>query len=213
VIQIVSPEIERYAAEHTTGEAPYFATIAETTQRETAAPQMMTGRIEGRFLAMLVHLLQPQLVVDVGTFTGYSALSMAEALPPGGRVITCDLNEEHIALARKHFEASPYGDRIELRAGPALDTLQAIDEPIDFAFIDADKTNYANYYDVLLPKLTERGAIAVDNVLWSGQVLDPEDKSESTEAIRAFNDKVRDDPRVQCVMTTIRDGVTLIRKR
>ena len=213
MIGIVSPDVERYAEEHTTGEAPYFAAIAEATRQETAAPQMMTGRIEGRFLAMLVHLLQPQLVVDVGTFTGYSALSMAEALPPGGRVITCDLNEEHIALARKHFEASPYRDRIELRVGPALDTLATIDEPIDFAFIDADKTNYANYYDVLLPKLTERGAIAVDNVLWSGQVLDPEDKSESTEAIRAFNDKVRDDPRVQCVMTTIRDGVTLIRKR
>ena len=210
---IVAPEVEQYAEERTTPPPAYLQVLAEETERTMAAPQMMVGALEGRFLEMLVFALQPQLVLEIGMFTGYSSLSMAAALPPGGRIVTCDVDPKAEEVARRHIEASPYSDRIEIRMGPALDTIASLEGPFDLVFIDADKTNYRNYYDAVLPKVATHGMIAVDNVLWSGQVIDPEDKSDNTEALRAFNDKVRDDSRVQCVMTTIRDGVTLIRKR
>src|SRR5205823_6920741 len=170
----------------------------------------MVGALEGRFLEMLVFALQPHLVLEIGMFTGYSSLSMAAALPPGGRIVTCDVDPKAEEVARRHIEASPYSDRIEVRMGPALETIATLDGPFDFVFIDADKTNYRNYYDAVLPKLAERGAIAVDNVLWSGAVLDAGDQSPDTVAIREFNDYVGRDRRVTCVMLTIRDGVTLI---
>lgn len=209
----IPPEIEAYAVAHSSPEPPYFAAVAEATFAETSAPQMLTGTLEGRFLKMLAALVRARLAVDIGTFTGYSALSIAEALPSDGRVITCEISEAHAAIARRHFAASPVGDRIELRMGPALDTIASLDGPIDLVFIDADKTNYRNYYEAVLPKLAPTGVIAVDNVLWSGRVLDGSDHSPDTVALREFNDHVVADPRVECVMLTIRDGVTLIRRR
>ena len=152
-------------------------------------------------------------MLEIGTFTGYSSLCMAAALPPGGRLITCEIDPERAASARRHFEASPWSNRIELRVGPALETLAALDGPFDVVFIDADKTNYRNYYEAVLPKLADRGVIAVDNVLWDGRVLDPDDDSADTRAIAELNELVRDDPRVVAVMATVRDGVTLIRRR
>jgi caffeoyl-CoA O-methyltransferase len=210
---IVSEEVDRYAAAHTSAEPDWLARAAEITQRETTAPGMLTGHVEGRFLEFLVWALEPRLVVEVGTFTGYGSLSMAAALPSGGRVITCEIDERHAELARANFAASPYADRIELRVGPALDTINAIDERIDFAFIDADKEGYLSYYDAIVPKLSERGVIAADNVLWSGSVADPTVTEGQTQAIRTFNDHVLADERVSCVMTTIRDGITLIRRK
>jgi len=210
---IVTPEIEQYAADHTTGEPDHLTTLAEETRSSTESPQMMVGPLEGRFLSMLIAMQQPQLVLEIGTFTGYSALSMAAALPAGGRIITCDVSEKHVAIARRHIESSPYADVIEVRLGPALDTITGLDGPFDFVFIDADKPSYAAYYDAVLPKLAERGVLAVDNVLWSGRVLDPDDRDEHTKAIRAFNDKVAADTSVEAVMLTVRDGVTLVRRR
>jgi caffeoyl-CoA O-methyltransferase len=209
---IVAPEIEQYAEEHTTPPPDHLRALAEETQRTMAAPQMMVGALEGRFLEMLVFALQPQLVLEIGMFTGYSSLSMAATLPPGGRIITCDVDPKAELVARRHIEASPYSDRIEIRMGPALDTIADLDGPFDLVFIDADKTNYRNYYDAVLPKLAEHGMIAVDNVLWSGQVIDPNDTSDNTEALRGFNDYVRSDSRVVNVVCTIRDGVTLVRR-
>ncbi len=173
---------------------------------------MMVGQVEGRFLEFLVFLSQARLVVEIGTFTGYSSLSMAPALPPGGRIVTCDIDPETNAIARRHAAASPWADRIEFRLGPALETLATLDGPFDLVFIDADKTSYLAYYEAVLPKLAERGVIAVDNVLWGGAVVDPSDETEDTAALRAFNATVAADPRVVCVMLTVRDGVTLIRK-
>jgi caffeoyl-CoA O-methyltransferase len=170
------------------------------------------GPLEGRFLEQLVFALQPQLVLEIGMFTGYSSLSMAAALPAGGRIITCDVDPKAEAIARRHIAASPYADRIEIRMGPALDTIATLDGPFDLAFIDADKTNYHNYYDAVLPKLSARGVIAVDNVLWSGQVINPDADDDNTVALREFNDHVNADPRTINVMCTIRDGVTLIRR-
>jgi caffeoyl-CoA O-methyltransferase len=211
---IVEPRIEEYAVAHTSPEPALFATLAEETRASTSAPTMMVGTLEGRFLSFVVAMLRPQLVLEIGTFTGYSALSMAESLPPGGRIITCDISEEHVAIARRHIEASPYGDRIEIKVGPALDRVRGLDGPFDLAFIDADKTGYLDYYEAILPKLAERGVIAVDNVLWSGRVVgDGAGDDENTAALQRFNDHVVADERVVCVMLPLRDGVTLIRRR
>lgn len=209
----VDPRIEDYLAEHTSGEPGHFATLAEETRAATSAPGMMVGTVEGRFLAALVAMKRPQRVLEIGTFTGYSALSMAESLPPGGRIVSLDVSEEHVAIARRHIAASPYADRIEVRVGPALATLEELDGPFDFVFIDADKENYVAYYEAVLPKLAADGVIAIDNVLWSGRVLDPSDTSADTQAIRALNDRVVADDRVQAVMLSVRDGVTLVRRR
>ncbi len=213
---IVDPRIEEYAVAHSTPEPPHFAALAEETRAATSAPQMMVGTLEGRFLSFLVTMLRPQLVLEVGTFTGYSALSMAEALPPGGRIVTCDISEDHVAIARRHIDASPHREQIDIRVGPAIDTLKSLDGPFDLAFIDADKTGYLDYYEAIVPKLAPGGVIAVDNVLWSGRVLDdaPVDEGdESTRALREFNDHVVADERVECVMLPLRDGVTLVRLR
>ena len=212
-IEIADARVESYAVAHTTGEPAYFAALAERTRAETDAPEMMVGTLEGRFLAALVALARPQLVLELGTFTGYSALSMAGSLPPGGRIITCDISEEHVAMARRNFAASPHADRIEVRVGPALDSIASLDGPFDFVFIDADKVGYLSYYEALLPKLAADGVIVVDNVLWSGRLLDSSDDSAGTRAIREFNDHVAADERVEVVMLTVRDGVSLIRPR
>ncbi|HLH28016.1 MAG TPA: class I SAM-dependent methyltransferase, partial [Acidimicrobiales bacterium] len=143
---------------------------------------------------------------------GYSALAMAAALPPGGRITTCEFSEVHAEFARRHIAASPYSDRIEVVVGPAARTLDGLEGPFDFVFIDADKTGYPGYYEAVLPKLAERGLIAVDNTLWSGRVLDPADTSADTEALRRFNDDLARDQRVVVVQTTVRDGVTLVRR-
>jgi caffeoyl-CoA O-methyltransferase len=156
---------------------------------------------------------RPQVVLEIGTFTGYSALSMAETLPAGGRIITCDISEDHLAIARRQIAASPYADRIEIRQGPALETIESLPGPFDLVFIDADKPAYRDYYEATLAKLAPEGVIVVDNVLWSGRPLDPEQVDRSTAAIREFNDLVVADDRVEVVMLTVRDGVSLIRHR
>jgi caffeoyl-CoA O-methyltransferase len=213
-MDIANPLVEAYAIAHTSPEPAYFADLAARTRAETAAPAMMVGTLEGRFLAAVVAMVRPQRVLEIGTFTGYSALSMAEALPPGGRIVTCDISEEHVALARRHIAASPYEDRIEIRVGPAIDTIAGLDGPFDLVFIDADKQSYVDYYEATLPKLAPEGVLLVDNVLWSGEVVDEVVTDDPTVAtMRAFNDHVRADPRVEVVMLTIRDGVSIIRHR
>lgn len=210
---ITDPAIEAYAIAHTTAEPAWFASLADNTRASTQAPGMMVGTLEGRFLKFLVAMVRPRLVVEIGTFTGYSALSMAEGLPRGGRIVTCEVSEAHAALARRHIAATPYADRIEIRMGPALDTIAGLDGPFDLVFVDADKTNYDNYVEAVLGKLSDGGVIAVDNVLWRGQVLDPAVNDPDTAALKAFNEKWAADDRVEVVMLPIRDGVSLIRRR
>ena len=212
-IEIADPRVEQYAAEHTTPEPPWFATLAEETRNATRAPTMMVGTLECRLLTALVAMLRPHSVLEIGTFTGYSALSMAEALPPDGRIVTCDISEEHLAIARRHIAASPYAGVIEIRSGPALETIATLPGPFDLVFIDADKTSYSAYFEATLAKLAPDGVILVDNVLWSGRVLDPAITEPDTAAIKAFNDQVFADDRVEVVMLTVRDGVSLIRHR
>jgi caffeoyl-CoA O-methyltransferase len=210
---VVDPDIERYALEHTTPEPEPLRALAEETRRTLASHGMMVGPLEGRFLATLVGVAGARRVLEIGMFTGYSALSMAAALPPGGQVVTCEVDPDRAAIARRHIEASPWADRIEIRMGPALDTLATLDGPFDLVFVDADKREYARYYDAALPLLADRGLMVVDNVLWGGKVLDGADPDDDTRAIAAFNDMVAADPRVETVMLTIRDGVSLIRRR
>ena len=205
--------MERYVEEHTTAPPDYLLALAQETRDTLEAPQMLSGPVEGRFLEALVHATNARLVLDIGTYSGYSALSMAAGLAEGGKVVTCDINEKSVEVARRYIEKSPFADRIDIRIGPALETIAALDGPYDFVFIDADKTNYLNYYEAVLPKLSDRGLIAADNTLWSGRVVDPSDTTGDTEALKAFNDRVRDDQRVICVQTTVRDGVTLVWKR
>jgi caffeoyl-CoA O-methyltransferase len=171
---------------------------------------MMVGRLEGRFLGVLVSSLRARRVLEVGTFTGYSSISMALALPSGGRVITCDVNEETTAIARRYAEEAGVADRIDYRLGPGVETIAQLDGPFDLVFIDADKENYVNYYEATLPLLADGGLIVVDNTLWSGRVVDEDDDEVTTRAIRALNDHVSADPRVENVLLTVRDGMNLV---
>jgi caffeoyl-CoA O-methyltransferase len=209
---IVEPQIEEYAEGHTSPDGELFERLAEETRAKTSAPQMMVGRIEGGFLAMLVQLRGARRILELGTFTGYSSISMASALPPGGSIITCDVDPEATGIARRYMDESGYGDRIEIRLGPALETIGSLEGPFDLVFIDADKPNYKAYYEAVLPLLAENGLVIADNVLWSGRVVE-DDGDESTLAIKDFNEHVRNDARVISVMLTVRDGMTLIRKR
>ena len=209
---IVPDEIEQYAAEHTTPPTELLARLAEETRATLAAPQMLTGTIEGRFLELLVYGMGARRVLEIGTYSGYSSISMAAGLPPDGHIDTCEVEEEHATVARRYIEEAGLSDRITVHLGPALETLSRLDGPFDFVFIDADKENYVNYYEDVLPKLAERGLIAADNTLWSGRVLDDANEDEGTQAIKAFNEHVRGDSRVVSVQLTVRDGVTLIRR-
>jgi caffeoyl-CoA O-methyltransferase len=208
---IVNEEIEEYAAEHTTPVGELFERLAEETRAKTTAPQMMVGRIEGQFLARLVRVSGARRILEFGTFTGYSSISMASALPPDGLIITCDVDPDATAIARRYMDESGFGDKIEIRLGPALETIGTLEGPFDIVFIDADKPNYIAYYEAALPLLAENGLVIADNVLWSGRVLE-EEADESTNAIKEFNEHVQADSRVVSVMLTVRDGMTLIQK-
>jgi caffeoyl-CoA O-methyltransferase len=207
---IVEPEVEEYAEAHSTSMAELFGRLAAETREKTTAPQMMVGQLEGRFLAVLVHTLRARRVLELGTFTGYSSISMALALPTGGRVITCDVDGETTAIAQRYADEAGVIDRIDYRVGPALETIATLDGPFELVFIDADKPNYVNYYEATLPLLADDGLMVVDNTLWSGRVADPKDEEATTRAIRALNDRVLDDPRVENVLLTVRDGMNLV---
>ena len=209
---IVNEDVERYAQERSTPDPGFFRRLEEETRANTTAPQMMVGPLEGQFLGWLVRLSGAQRVLEIGTFTGYSSISMALAIREGGRIVSIDVNEETTAVARRYAEEAGVADRIDYRVGPALHELEQLDGPFDLVFIDADKPNYANYYEAVLPKLSEEGFMVADNVLWSGRVVE-DDGDESTRAIKAFNEHVAADERVECLMLTVRDGMTLIRPR
>ena len=207
----IDEAIEKYAEEHTKAPSNLFERLKEETYREMNSPQMQVGRIEGGFLKMLVRLTGARRVLEIGMFTGYSALMMAEGLPEDGRIITCDVDPKAEQIAQRYFAESLNGRKIEVRMGPALETIASLTGQIDLVFIDADKENYVNYYEACFPRIRPGGLIVADNVLWSGKVIKPED--EATRAIVAFNDRVQQDPRVENVCLTVRDGVMLAWKK
>jgi caffeoyl-CoA O-methyltransferase len=209
---LVDPAVEAYAEAHTTAPPPHLEAVAAETRETLASPNMMVGRLEGRFLETLVFATGATSVLEIGTFSGYSSLAMAAGLPLGGRIVTCEIDPVHAEVAQRHIAASPYADRVEVLVGPALETVATLPGPFDLVFIDADKGSYLDYFEAVLPKLSPRGLIVADNTLWSGRILDDADTSVDTVALRAFNDRVATDGRVVAVQTTVRDGVTLIRR-
>jgi caffeoyl-CoA O-methyltransferase len=209
-MNFIDEAVEQYAEQHSAPEDELFQRLAAETREVSELPQMMVGLLEGRFLAVLVRLLRARRVLELGTFTGYSSISMAQALPPDGRLITCDVNEQTTAIARRYAEEAGAVERIDYRLGPALETIAGLDGEFDLVFIDADKENYVNYYEATLPLLARTGVMVVDNTLWSGRVADPAEDDGSVRAIRALNDRVRDDPRVDNVLLTVRDGMNLV---
>lgn len=222
-MDLIPPDIEDYAREHTRPEPDLLRRLAEETYAGMEMPTMLTGRLEGRLLKLLARLCGARRVLEIGTFTGYSALSLAEGLPEDGKVITCEIEPRHADFARRYFARSPHGRKIEIRMGPALDSLRSLAGeaaggggtggaagPFDMVFIDADKSNYPAYYERAM-ELTRPGAlIVVDNTLWSGQVLRPSDAD--SRAIDALNRRIAGDERVENVLLTVRDGVQLVRK-
>jgi caffeoyl-CoA O-methyltransferase len=200
-----------YAAAHSLRPTALVERLSEETERDFGERAvMLTGIFEAGILTMLVHATRARHVLEIGTFTGRSALAVAAALPDGGRLTTCEVDEKAAAVARRAFDTSPYGDRVDLRVGPARDTVAELPGPFDVVFIDADKGGYVGYYEAVVPKLSAHGVIAVDNTLWGGSVADPSDDSETTASLRAFNDHVAADPRTQCVLLPVGDGVMLV---
>jgi len=207
---IVEPRVEEYAAAHSSPNAGLFARLAAETQEKSDAPQMMVGLLEGQFLGALVRSTGAKRILELGTFTGYSSISMALALPGDGRLVTCDVNPETTEIARRYAAEAGVVDRIDYRIGPALDSIEQLDGEFDLVFIDADKPNYLNYYEATVPKLAPRGLMILDNTLWSGRVADPEENDENTRAIREVNDHILADQRVNNVLLTVRDGMNLV---
>lgn len=208
---LVLPEIEAYAEAHSAAESAVCRALREETYRTMDLPQMVVGPLEGAFLKVMVQMVRAGRVLEIGTFTGYSALCLAEALPETGRVLTCEIDPDAAAIARKYFAKSPHGNKIELRMGPALETLRSLNGPFHLIFIDADKANYLNYYRRALELVGETGVILIDNVLWSGDVLLQPPPDRSTAVIQELNRTIAEDPGVTAVLVTIRDGVFVVR--
>lgn len=209
---IVDPAVEAYVEAHSSPPPAHLAALAAETRASLRAPQMLTGAVEGRFLEMLVWCSGARQVLEIGTYSGYSALAMAAGLPAGGRIVTCEIDPEHAEFARRHIAQSPYAGAIEVRLGPALETIESLPGPFDLVFIDADKESYPDYYEATLPKLAERGLLVIDNTLRGGGVLALDDADERTRGMAAFNERVLSDPRVTSVLLSVRDGVTLARR-
>jgi caffeoyl-CoA O-methyltransferase len=211
----LSEELHQYLLAHgTPPDVVQQGLIDETRRLLPERAQMQIAPEQGAFMTLLASLIGARFAVEVGTFTGYSALSIARGLVPGGRLLCCDISEKFVSVGRPFWEQAGVADRIDVRIGPAIATLRSLpqERSIDLAFIDADKTGYADYYEEILARLSPRGVILVDNVLWSGSVIDPAINDADTAAIRAFNDHVVADPRVTAVMLPISDGLTVIRR-
>jgi caffeoyl-CoA O-methyltransferase len=213
MVQLINPEVLEYADAHTTALTSALEAVDASTREDFAAWGMMVGRQEGRFLELLVWATQATSVLEIGTFTGYSSIAMAAGLAKDGAIISLEVDPHHAQVARGNIAAAGYESHVSVIEGPALRSLEELQGPFDLVFIDADKVSYDAYFEAVLPKLTRHGLIVVDNTLQGGGVLASErDPHEGARALRAFNDKIVNDPRVVCVLTTVRDGVTLIRR-
>jgi caffeoyl-CoA O-methyltransferase len=204
-MEVVDPRIAEYVERFSSPHEPLLTELSDETAEELGSTDMLTGPVAGRFLELLVWAAQPLRVLEIGTFSGHSALSMAAALPPGGRIDACEINPQRAAFAQRYFDRSPHGAKITLHLGPALETIERLEGTFDLVFNDAEKNGYVGYYEAVLPRLAGRGLIVADNTLASGRVID------GTPAITKFNEHVAADPRTVQVLLSVRDGMTLIR--
>jgi caffeoyl-CoA O-methyltransferase len=210
-MDITNPDIQKYSEDHTSSENELLKKINRDTHAKVMMPRMLSGHMQGRVLAMISHMIKPHAILEIGTYTGYSALCLVEGLKPGGKLITLDINEELEHSVRQSFAASAFNDVIDYRIGNALQIIPTLNMSFDLVFIDADKENYAQYYDLVINQLPLGGYILADNVLWSGKVLDAK-SDKDTRAIKDFNRKVQEDVRVENVLLPIRDGILVMRK-
>lgn len=211
MLTMTKPEIDQYASAKSEATSDLLNELERETVETMPLSIMLTGPLEGRFLKLMVEIIGAKRVLEIGMYTGYSALSMAEGLRSDGELITCEIDPKAIAFAKKYFQRSEHGKKIVIKEGPALESIKQLKGDFDLVFIDADKVNYSNYYETVLPIVRSGGLILVDNVLYGGEVLDP--REENPRAIAAFNDRVAADQRVTCVMLPVRDGISVIRKR
>lgn len=212
MIPLLAEDLQTYIHLHTTPEPEIFDELRRETEASLPDPEMQVGRVEGTFLKLMVQVTGAKRILELGTYSGYSALAMASGLPQGGTIITCDVDPQATAVARRYFDRSPWGDKIEIAVAPAADTLAQLAQDgaeFDLVFIDADKESYCEYWEAVLPMVPSGGVILADNTLKSGAVLDPKDPSDH--GIVAFNHKVQGDPRVEQVLLSVRDGVMLCR--
>lgn len=211
-MSLLPDDIEQYVAQHSHPAPEYLQELERETRMKVLMPQMISGSLQGNVLAMFVHMIRPKNILEVGTFTGYSAIWMAQALPEDGMVTTVDINEELEDMVRNYIAKSQLAHKIRYIIGNALEVIPTLEETYDMVFIDADKINYKAYYDMALPKVRQGGFIVADNVLWGGKVSQEEKLKPNGEAIRNFNDYVHNDPRVEHVLLPIRDGLMVARK-
>ncbi|WP_315061660.1 O-methyltransferase [Capnocytophaga leadbetteri] len=211
-MHFLSEELENYAAQHTEDEPLLLQELNKRTHLNVLQPRMISGHFQGRFLSLLSKMVQPRTILEIGTYTGYATLCLAEGLHPEGVLHTIDIKEELTDLQREFFDRSGYGSQIEQHLGKATDIIPALDTTFDLVFIDADKQNYAHYFDLVIEKMNRGGIILSDNVLWSGKVVEEvKHNDKHTQALMAYNQKIKDDPRVETVLLPIRDGITLSR--
>ncbi|HEY9487902.1 MAG TPA: O-methyltransferase [Chryseosolibacter sp.] len=210
-MDIIQKDLQDYAEKHTTEESPILAKINRDTHAQVLMPRMLSGQLQGRVLSMISNMIRPRVILEIGTFTGYSAICLAEGLKENGKLITIDINEELRDRVSGYFREANLEDRIDYHIGDAATIIPGLRETFDLVFIDADKENYARYFDLVIDRVNLNGFIMADNVLWSGKVLD-EKPDKDTRAIVDFNAKVQRDPRVENVLLPIRDGIMLMRK-
>ncbi len=210
-MDFISSELNDYAEAHTSAEPPLLKRINRETRATVHMSRMLSGHLQGRFLSLISRMIQPKTILEIGTYTGYSALCLAEGLAPGGNLFTIDINEELESRVRNYFQEAGMNDTIHYTVGDAVEIIARLPGPFDFVFIDADKENYAQYFDLVIGKVRSGGFILADNVLWSGKVLSQK-LDKDTKAIKAFNLKIHEDVRVENVLLPVRDGIMLIRK-
>ncbi|HEV7350670.1 O-methyltransferase [Telluribacter sp.] len=213
-MEFLPEEIEAYAEAHTDAESELLRALSRETHAKVLMPRMLSGHLQGRVLAMISRLVKPSRILEIGTYTGYSALCLCEGLTPAGKLITLDKNEELEGLVRKYLARSGYSPQVDYRIGRAADIIPALEETFDLVFIDADKVNYATYYHLVLDKVRPGGLIIADNVLWSGKVVQPTTKKidKETQALLDFNRMVQQDQRVRNMLLPIRDGLMIVEK-
>jgi len=208
---LIPDDLQKYVEEHTSPESELLKKISRDTHAKVLMPRMLSGHVQGRFLSMISHLIKPKYILEIGTYTGYSAICLAEGLPPEGKLVTIDVNEELESRVRNYFQEAGLTQKVDYRIGDAAHIIPTLAITFDLVFLDADKENYSTYYDLILDKVRPGGLILADNVLWSGKVTKPK-PDKDTRALLEFNQKIMTDPRVENLLLPLRDGIMMIRK-